>query len=299
MTLYTPLRTVAASAVMTLVAWPAAAHDDAMQIVASFSILGDMVEEVVGDLATVTTIVGPDADAHVYQPSVADARAVAEADVIFVNGLGFETWSDTLIAESGTEATIHVATDGIMPIEVDGEIDPHAWNSLPNGVLYVRNIADAVAEAMPDHADEIAANAEAYIAELEALDAETRAQLSELPDDRRTVVTAHDAFGYLADAYGLNFLAPVGIDTEAEPSAQDLAVLIEQLQAEGAAALFVENITSPALVEQISDETGIEIGGRLFSDALSERGGPATSYLAMFQHNLGALLDALGSDVDG
>jgi len=298
MTLMKTLCAGIVSASLALVALPAAAHDD-VRIVASFSILGDMVEQVVGDHASVTTIVGPDADAHVYQPSVADARAVAEADVIFVNGLGFETWSDTLIAESGTEGVVHVATEGITPVEVDGETDPHAWNSLTNGMIYVRNIADAMAEAMPEHADDFAANAEAYIAELEALDAETRAKLAELPDDRRTVVTAHDAFGYLADAYGLTFLAPVGIDTEAEPSARDLAVLIEQLKADGAAALFVENITSPALVQQISDETGIEIGGRLFSDALSERGGPATSYLAMFQHNLGALLTALGKKAQG
>ncbi len=276
---------------------PVHAHD--MNVVASFSILGDMVEQVVGDHATVSTIVGPDADAHIYQPSVADAKAVAEADVIFVNGLGFETWSDTLIAESGTDGTVYVATEGITPVEVDGETDPHAWNSLTNGMIYIRNIAAAMSKAMPDHANDFAANAEAYIAKLEALDAETRERLAELPDNLRTVVTAHDAFGYLADAYGLNFLAPVGIDTDAEPSARDLAVLIEQLKAEGAAALFVENITSPALVQQISEETGIAIGGRLFSDALSARGGPATSYLAMFQHNLGALLEALGKYESG
>ncbi len=293
MTLMKSLYAGIATASLALVALPAYAGEDHVKVVASFSILGDMVEEVVGDLADVTTIVGPDADAHVYQPSVADAKAVAQADIIFVNGLGFETWSDTLIAESGTEATVHVATDGITPVEVDGAIDPHAWNSLLNGVIYVTNVADAMKDAMPEHADEIAANADAYIAKLEALDAETKTKLANLPADRRTVVTAHDAFGYLADAYGMTFLAPVGIDTEAEPSAKELAVLIDQLKAEGAAALFVENITSPALVQQISDETGIEIGGRLFSDALSERGGPATSYLAMFQHNLGTLLTAL------
>ncbi|MGD1883338.1 MAG: metal ABC transporter solute-binding protein, Zn/Mn family [Paracoccaceae bacterium] len=264
-----------------------------MKVVASFSILGDMVEQVVGDHAQVTTIVGPDADAHVYQPSVADAKAVAGADIIFVNGLGFETWSDTLISESGTDGAVFVATEGVTPVLVDGETDPHAWNALANGVIYVQNITAAMSEAMPDHADDFKANSDAYIAQLTALDAETKAKLAGLPTDRRTVVTAHDAFGYLADAYGLNFLAPVGIDTEAEPSAQELAALITQLRDEKVAGLFVENITSPALVQQISDETGIEIGGRLFSDALSERGGPATSYLAMFEHNLGTLLEAL------
>ncbi len=287
-----PITAGFASALLAVMPLSSAAED--LNVVASFSILGDMVEQVVGDHASVTTIVGPDADAHVYQPSVADATAVAQADVIFVNGLGFETWSDTLIAESGTNGTVYVATQGVTPVLVDGETDPHAWNALTNGVIYVQNITAAMSEAMPDHADDFAANAKNYIAQLEALDAETKAELAALPADRRAVVTAHDAFGYLADAYGLTFLAPVGIDTEAEPSAQELATLITQLREEKVAALFVENITSPALVQQISEETGIEIGGQLYSDALSERGGPATSYLAMFQHNLGTLLEALG-----
>lgn len=264
-----------------------------LKIVASFSILGDMVQNVIGDHADLTTIVGPDADAHVYQPSVADARAVADADVIFVNGMGFETWSDTLIAESGTRASIHAATIGITPIEVEGEIDPHAWNSLLNGIVYVNNIAAVLSAKMPAHADAIEQNRAAYVEQLRALDASTKETLATLPLEKRTVVTAHDAFGYLAHAYDMTFLAPIGVDTEAEPSAKELAILIEQLKSDGAAALFVENITSPALVQQIADETGLSIGGRLFSDALSERGGPATSYLAMFEHNLNTLLTAL------
>ena len=293
MTVLKSIRTGVASVSLAMMALPAAA--DELKIVASFSILGDMVEQVAGSYADVTTIVGPDADAHVYTPSVADARAVAQADVIFVNGMGFETWSDTLIAESGTEGSVHIATAGITPVMVEGEVDPHAWNSLLNGVTYVQNIAAVLSDVAPAHADDFQANAEAYVAELMALDTQTREKLNALPADRRTVVTAHDAFGYLADAYGLTFLAPVGIDTEAEPSAQELAALIDALKEQGASALFVENITSPALVEQISEETGLKIGGRLFSDALSERGGPATSYLAMFQHNLGALVSALES----
>ena len=270
--------------------------EDRLNIVASFSILGDMVEQVAGEHADVTTIVGPDADAHVYQPSVADARAVADADIIFVNGLGFETWSDTLISESGTNASVYVATAGVKIVTVDGKTDPHAWNSLPNGVVYVNNIAAVLSDKMPAKAEMIEANRAAYVDQLLALDIATKATLANLPSDKRTVVTAHDAFGYLADAYDMTFLAPVGIDTEAEPSAQQLAILIDQLKAHGAAALFVENITSPALVQQIADETGLTIGGRLFSDALSERGGPATSYLAMFEHNLNTLLNALGGN---
>ena len=210
--------------------------------------------------------------------------------------MGFETWSETLIAESGTDASVHVATQGVKIVKVDSETDPHAWNSLSNGVVYVNNIAAVTSNKIPEKADIIETNRATYANTLMALDASTKTKLSQLPAERRTVVTAHDAFGYLADAYDMTFLAPVGIDTDAEPSAQELAVLIDQLKADGAAALFVENITSPALVQQIADETGLTIGGRLFSDALSERGGPATSYLAMFEHNLNTLLTALGSN---
>ncbi|MGB0695045.1 MAG: metal ABC transporter solute-binding protein, Zn/Mn family [Rhodospirillaceae bacterium] len=281
-------------AAASFAATPAFAADK-VHVVASFSILGDMVSSVTGDLAEVTTIVGPDADAHLYSPNAGDAKAVADADVVFVNGLGFETWSQTLIDTSGTKASVFVATDGVTPLEVEGEIDPHAWNALTNGLIYVDNIAKGMAEADPANAAAYKANAAAYSARLQALHDSATEQLGALPADHRTVVTAHDAFGYLADAYGLTFLAPVGIDTEAEPSAQEMAALIDNLKETGAGALFVENITSPALVEQISRETGIEIGGQLFSDALSERGGPATSYETMFQHNLKTLIEALGS----
>lgn len=263
------------------------------KVVASFSILGDMVQNVTGDLAEVTTIVGPNADAHLYTPNVEDALAVTKADVIFVNGLGFETWSKTLIETSGSQAPVYVATDGITPLKVEGEIDPHAWNALPNALVYVENIANAMAAVDPANAAAYKANAAAYAAKLKALHERSLKTFGALPADQRTVVTAHDAFGYLADAYGLTFLAPVGIDTEAEPSAKELASLIDQLKERKVTALFVENITSPALINQIAKETGIEVGGRLFSDALSAKGGPATSYLAMFEYNLSALMGQL------
>ena len=277
---------------LALFALPALAADK-IKVVASFSILGDMVEQVAGDLAEVTTIVGPDADAHVYTPNTGDARAVSAADLIFVNGLGFETWSRTLIESSGTNAKVLTATKGIEPIKVDGEIDPHAWNTLTNGMIYINNIAGGLSEIDPANADTYLANAKAYNARLLALHERAKRQISKLPSDAKTVVTAHDAFGYLANGYGLTFLAPVGIDTEAEPSARELANLIDHLKEVGAGALFVENISSPALVQQISRETGIEIGGRLFSDALSKRGGPATNYEKMFEHNLTVLVRAL------
>ena len=263
------------------------------KVVASFSILGDMVQNVTGDLAEVTTIVGPNADAHLYTPNVEDALAVTKADVIFVNGLGFETWSKTLIETSGSQAPVYVATDGITPLKVEGEIDPHAWNALPNALVYVENIANAMAAVDPANAAAYKANAAAYAAKLKALHERSLKTFGALPADQRTVVTAHDAFGYLADAYGLTFLAPVGIDTEAEPSAKELASLIDQLKERKVTALYEENINSHAMINQIAKETGIEVGGRLFSDALSAKGGPATSYLAMFEYNLSALMGQL------
>ena len=268
---------------------------DKIKVVASFSILGDMVNQVTGNLAKVHTIVGADADAHVYTPNTQDAKAVTHADVIFVNGLGFETWSQTLIENAGSNAKVFVATKGITPLEIDGQIDPHAWNALTNGVIYVANIAQAMSEVDPKNAATYRANADAYSARLKALHENAQARLRELPENSRTVVTAHDAFGYLENAYGLTFLAPLGIGTQSEPSAKQLAELIDRLNCVGAGALFVENITSPVLIEQIARETGIEIGGRLFSDALSARGGPATSYEAMFQHNLNTLIAALAA----
>lgn len=272
-----------------------AAADDKIKVVASFSILGDMVRQVTGNLAEVTTIVGPDADAHVYTPNAADAKSVANADVIFVNGLGFETWSQTLIETSSSKAKVFVATDGITPLKVDGEIDPHAWNSLVNGMQYVANIAVSMAEINPINAVAYKANARAYNRRLKDLNNRAIDQLERLTTGQRIVVTSHDAFGYLATAYGLTFLAPVGIDTDGEPSARDLSKLIDHLKAVSAGALFTENITSPSLIEQIARETGIKIGGRLYSDALSTRGGPATTYEKLIEHNLRVLIKALSS----
>ena len=269
---------------------PAAAK---LKTVASFSILADIVSEIAGEDADVSSIVGPDADAHLYMPTAADAIAVTQADVVFVNGLGFETWSDKLIETSGTKAAIITVTDEVTPVMVDGEIDPHAWNALGNGVKYAQAVMAALSQYDRANAAAYQARGEAYIAKLKALDAKTRKAIDGLPADNRIVVTAHDAFGYLADAYGLTFLAPVGIDTSAEPSAKDMADLISYLNEVGAGALFVENISNDALIAQISAETGLEIGGRLYSDALSVKGSPATSYVAMFEHNLGSLITAL------
>ncbi len=307
-----------ASAAMPTVAF---AHED-LKVVASFSILGDMVREVAGDGVALTTLVGPDGDAHVYEPTPADVKAVAGADIVFVNGLDFEGWMPRLLEAAGFKGEMVVVSDGITPREWDGEddhahgaaeaghdhahksgeahghdhggeFDPHAWQNLGNGIVYVGNIARALAAADPDHAGQYQAAGDAYAATLKSLDGRIRTEIAAIPEARRKVVTSHDAFGYFGAAYGIEFIAPQGVSTEAEASAGDVAAIIEQIRAEKIPAVFVENITDPRLVEQIARETGAVVGGELYSDALSGPDGAAPNYVKMFEFNADALTKAL------
>ncbi|MET1414440.1 zinc ABC transporter substrate-binding protein [Roseibium sp. HPY-6] len=415
----TPRRTVLKSATalvaLSLLSPTIAWADDHKHVVATFSVLGDMVERIGGEHIELTTLVGPDGDAHVYQPTPQDARAVSEADVLIVNGLEFEGWLERLSEAADFKGTLVVATTGVDAIpfgehddhddhgdehaeaehehdhekhaeaghdhddhdhekhaeaghddhdhdkheehaeaEHDhdhekhaeaghdhddhdhekhaeaghddhdhdkheehaghddhddheehaghgheghnhGAFDPHAWQSLDNAVIYVDNITAALAKADPAHAGVFYENREAYVAEIKALEAEIDAMIGALPEDRRTVVTSHDAFGYFADHYGLTFEAPQGLSTESEPSAADVAKLITQIREDGISAVFVESITDNRLLEQIANETEATIGGTLYSDALSGSDGPAGTYLDMMHHNAKTLSEALGS----
>ena len=283
-----------------------------LKVVASFSIIADYARNVGGNRIELKTLVGPNADAHVYEPKPSDARALAEADVVLVNGLQFEGFLNRVVEASGTKAPIVELTKGIEPLknaEEDGheaeehadahdghnhgEFDPHVWQSAANARIYVKNIADAFCTADPDGCDSYKANAATYDKKLEALHSEIKAAVAALPADKRTVITSHDAFGYFAHAYGLKFLAPEGVSTESEASAADVAKLIQQIRIDKAAALFVENITNPRLVEQISSETGLKVGGELYSDALSSPEGPASTYVDMMKHNIATIRSAI------
>jgi len=279
-----------------------------LKVVASFSILGDLVSEVGGDHVSVRTIVGPNGDAHVYEPTPADARDTSAAGLVVVNGLGFEGWLDRLIEASGYSGTVAVASKGVptlklsdevtagMPVEADAgnEIDPHAWQSIPNAERYVANIADALCAADPADCVDFRANAAGYTAELKEIDTTTRGIVAAIPESRRKVITTHDAFGYFAHEYGIAFLAPQGVSTESEASAGDVAALIRQIREQHVSALFLENISDPRLIEQIAAETDVTTGGELFSDALSPPDGPASTYAAMMRHNVELLAGAMG-----
>ncbi len=269
-----------------------------LPVVASFSILGDFVREIGGDRVAVTLLVGPDGDAHVYSPTPADAKTVAGAKLIVVNGLKFEGWLTRLVKSSGTKATVATATAGITPLKMaddhgHGGEDPHAWQSVANAKLYVGNVRDALVAADPAGKVAYEANATAYLAKLDALEAEIKATVARIPADRRKAITSHDAFGYFAKAYGIEFIAPQGVSTESEASAKDVARIIRQIKAQKVPAVFLENITNPRLAEQIARESGAKIGGRLYSDALSAESGPAGTYIAMMKHNISQIEKAL------
>ena len=276
---------------------------DKIKAVASFSILGDMVKQVGGDRVEVVTLVGPDGDAHVYEPTPADAKNLATSQILFTNGLGFEGWMDRLEKSSGFKGKVVVASTGVKPrtmIEEEGGqpetiTDPHAWQDLGNGKLYVANIRDGLIAADPAGKATYEANAAQYLDEIANEETEVKAKLASLPEDRRKLITSHDAFGYFGAAYGLEIIAPEGVSTESEASAQDVAKIIRQIKAEHIPAVFMENITDHRLLDQIARETGAKIGGELYTDALSPPDGPAPTYLDIFRHNIGALTAALSS----
>jgi zinc/manganese transport system substrate-binding protein len=279
-----------------------------LPVVATFSILGDMVANVGGERIALTTLVGADEDAHVYQPRPADGRALAAARVVVINGLSFEGWIRRLIRSSGTRATVVEATNGITRIRAatghshshshghghsHGEWDPHAWQSVTEARRYVANIRDALIAADGEGRDVYTANAAAYDARLAALDAEIRATIGRIPQADRKAITTHDAFEYFERDYGFRFIGAQGISTDAEPSAQQIARLIRQIRQEGVKAVFAENISNPRLVERIAREGGARMGGTLFSDALSVAGGPAATYIDLMRHNARAIAGAL------
>jgi zinc/manganese transport system substrate-binding protein len=266
---------------------------DRLNVVASFSILGDLVRNVGGERVSVTTLVGPDGDVHVYTPAPADAKKIADAKLVVINGLGLEGWLPRLVQSSGGKAAMVTASQGITPLKIGSDADPHAWQSVANARIYVANIRDALVAADPAGAEAYRANAERYLAKLDALEREVREAVARIPEARRKVISTHDAFGYFAAAYGIEFIAPQGVSTESEVSARDIARIITEVRATKIPAVFLENISDDRLMRRISTETGARIGGTLFSDSLTGEKGDAPTYIDMVRHNIKALTSAL------
>ena len=272
-----------AAAVATLGAPSLQAQGTAPRVVASFSILADMARQLAPADVDVSALVGPDADAHVYEPSPADGRRLARADLVLINGLGFEGWIERMVKVSGYRGPVVVASQGIEPRSGGHHgVDPHAWQDLAMSRRYVANLADAFVKRWPER-----------LSRITQLDRQVREWLGAVPRAQRRVITSHDAFGYFGAAYGVDFLAPQGWNTHSEPSAAAVARLIRQIKRDGVRAIFVENISDPRLVERIAREGGARVGGTLYSDALSAAGGPAASYLGLVEHNARTLASAL------
>lgn len=292
-----------------------------LRVVASFSILGDMIREVAGDRIALRTVAGPNVDAHTFQPRPSDAEALRGAALAVRNGLGFDGWFDRMVRSANWRGRMVTTTEGLTPRRMPAHShghghshgggqqqqgqqqgqprtvpDPHAWQDLRLGIRYVQAIATALNAADAANAAAYTAAAEAYVARLTELDAWVRAQIAAVPEARRVVVTSHDAFGYFGAAYGIRFLAPQGVSTEAEPSAAEVARLIRQIRSERITAVFMENMGNPATLQRLAQEAGVRVGGRLYADALSAGDGPAASYEAMFRHNVALLVPAMRGD---
>jgi zinc/manganese transport system substrate-binding protein len=272
---------------------------DKIKVAASFSILGDMATQIGGDRVEVKTFVGPNGDAHVYEPTPGDAKTLADSSILIVNGLGLEGWMSRLEKSSGFKGKVVTATKGIRTRQMEEEgrkiTDPHAWQSLANGKVYAQNIRDGLVAADPAGKEIYEANAKKFLAEIDVVEKDVKAGIAKLPPARRKIITTHDAFGYFGWTYGMEFIAPEGVSTDSEASAKDVAKIIRQIKAEKVPAVFIENVTDHRLLDQIARETGAKIGGTLFSDALSDAKGSAATYLDMFRHNIATLTAALSS----
>lgn len=295
-----PFRRVVPAAALALFA-SAPAHAKPLEVVASFTVLADMVRNVGGDKIELHTLVGPGGDPHTYEPSPADARAVRAADLVFVNGLGLEGWMERFIKAAGYKGRPVVASQGIRTLTMDEDgkrvLDPHAWNDAANGITYVRDIAKALAAADPADAATFEKNAKAYEASLAAVDSDTKAAITALPPERRKILTTHDAMGYFAKAYGISIVSPLGVSTEGEPSAAVVASLIRQIKAAHIKTYFLENSNDPRLIQQVARATGAKPGGELYVEALSKPDGPAPSYLSMLRHNSDLIVKAMRDQV--
>jgi zinc/manganese transport system substrate-binding protein len=276
-------------------AFGTAQAEDKPVAVATFSILADLTQRVAGDHAQVLTLVGPNGDAHVFEPGAKQSAELAEADLLIANGLGFEPWLQRLEDASGFKGKLVLASDGVTPLATDEEgehegTDPHAFQDLANAQIYVANIAKGLAEVAPDHAADFKANADMLIAEIAALDRQLKAEFGAVPQEKRRVLTSHDAFHYFGRAYGIAFVSVQGLSTEAEPTADDLVKVVRQARDGHLSAIFLENMSDPRLAETVAQESGVRMGGALYADALSEPDGPAPDYLSLIRYNARQLL---------
>jgi len=281
---------------------PSCRAADKMLVVATFSVSGDMVANVAGDHVELVTIVGPGGDTELYQTTLADSKTVAQARIVFVNDLNdeFEPWLEPLLKQVAFRGTKVVVSRGAKTITAAEEhaisgknlppaIDQHAWLDPKNGVIYVKNIAEALARADAANAADYRARAASYIKQIQAVDAWAKSEIAAVPVSKRRVLASHDSLEYLGKALGITLISINGWTNKSEPSAAEVARLTQQIQADNLHALFLDSITDPRVMERVGQETGATIGGTLYGDALSKPGGGAETYIEMLRHDVSTL----------
>jgi zinc/manganese transport system substrate-binding protein len=275
---------------------------DKIDVVATFSVIADMMTQIAQDRVRLTTIVGPDGDSELYRATMADAKAVAEAKIVFMNGINdeFEPWLEPLLKQVKFAGAKVVVSRGAKTLAASEEnapsgkpmpaaLDQHAWLDPKNGIIYVKNIAEALAKQDPANAAFYHARAAAYTDELKALDAWAKTEIAAIPAAKRRIISSHDSLEYLAKAYNITLISVNGWTNNSEPSAAELARLTQQIKKERVRALFLDSITDPRVMQRIGQEAGISIGDTLYGDALSKPGGVADTYVKMIRHDIGAL----------
>jgi zinc/manganese transport system substrate-binding protein/manganese/iron transport system substrate-binding protein len=270
-----------------------------LRVVTTTTLLADLVRQIGGGRVDVESLLTAGADPHDFEPEPKQIVAVEEADLVVVHGLGLDHWAEELIETAGTDAPVLTATAGVQTIASTedgfGEGDPHVWHDPRNMQIMTANVASALARIDPDPASGYAARADAYRAQLEALDGWIAERIATIPPERRRVVTSHASLGYYLQRYGLAFVGAVipSLDTRAEPSARDLAALIERIEAEDVPAIFAEVSIDPQLEEEIAAQANVAIVTNLYADSLGEPGSGADTYIGMMVHNTNLIVAAL------
>ncbi|MCB0648683.1 MAG: metal ABC transporter substrate-binding protein [Saprospiraceae bacterium] len=266
------------------------------KVIASASIFADMAQTIAGDLAEIKSVVPIGGDPHRYEPTPGDAKLVQNADLILINGLTFEGWMQELIENSGTKGKTILITKNIIPIASDlhaGATDPHAWMTASNGLIYIKNIYEALSNLLPENKEELTKNYNAYKAQLEALDAEIFSLIRSIPEGQRVLVTSHDAFNYYGSRYGLTLSAVMGISTESDAQTADMKRVINNIKEFNVPAIFIESTINPKLIQQIATDLKVKIGGELYADSVGEPGSDGDTYIKMLRHNSKTIAEAL------
>ncbi len=269
-------------------------------VVASASMIHDMLDAIGGAFVQTDVIVPIGSDPHLYEATPSDTRLLHRADMVLVNGLTFEGWLDELIDNSGSQAEVVRITRGVEAIESQdyrGSADPHAWMDVENAIIYARNIRDALSRLVPEEAESIAFNYEVYKGQLETLHDYVKGRVQSIPPERRVLITSHDAFSYYGQAYGLELYALTGVSTESKPQTSDIRRVNRIIEERGIPAIFIESTINPKLIEQIASDKSVSIGGKLYADSLGDPGGEADTYIKMIRHNTNVIVDALADAV--